>query len=349
MAPSRSAKPGFNTSAEAKRVAAKLPALNLEARKLAATIQGQHNKNNPYDGEDFHSFEEFQNGFSSPRQIDWRRSSRNYDHNGDEVLLVRRREQQVSHEIYLFGDDSPSMDYIAPRALFGKDQPRYTKKEVKNILMLAMAHLAANAGEHFTIMGSGRGMMAGKKGIERALEELKRGKTSGPVDLPKLPMHKGKALKPNSQVFIFSDFLPAPPPGIETMDELRELFDQNLDDIRKMIRSLYVGGVKVNLVQILDPSEVEWRYSGHVEFSDLESPVKQTMRKAESVKETAESLIRDHIAEIEDMVKRYEGWSFTTYVTNQPLREALMPALGLKPKRSALNTIKAATADFKPA
>jgi len=315
MAQSKTALTSFEKSAEAQQTASRLPELELEARKLASLIQGLRSRNVVGRGSQFHSFEQFRNGYDEPRNIDYRSSAKRVDRQGKEMLMIRQRELEVTQMVYLFRDGSKSMDLKAPKSLF-PTQPPFTKKETAEILMLAVAYLAASAGERFSMLGSNLKMSGNKQGVDRIALELSLENASG-EDLPKLPTHRGRPLGKNSQVFIFSDFL------------------MPTEEIRAMVETLHTVGAKVHLVQVLDPSEVQFRYKKHVKFKDLESTFSHTLKKAESAKAEIEELVQNHIREVTEMIARVPGWSFSTFVTDQPLHEALLPLYGIPVKPSA--------------
>lgn len=314
MAGAKTAVKGFNKSAEAESVAGTLPDIDLEARKLAGIIQGLRDRNVVGRGSQFHSFEHFRNGYDDPSRIDWRSSARLTDREGNEMHVIRQREREVTQMLYLWRDGSESMNFKAPKALF-PEQPPFTKKQAAEILLLATAYLAARSSERFTLLGSDLRMSGNRHGVDRILQELGMD-DAGSQDLPKLPSHRGKPLGKNSHVFIFSDFL------------------SPIEEIRAMIKSMHTAGIKVHLVQILDPAEIEFRYKKHVRFKDMEGAFSHTMKKAESAKSEVEQIVQNHIRQVAEMVRRVPGWSFTTYVTDQPLTHALLPLYGIKPNRA---------------
>ncbi len=317
MTDRKTVKDNFERNTKAEEVAARLPELDLEARHLASLIQGLRNRNMPGPGTEFHRYSQFEQGLHDPRKIDYKASAKRIDRDGEDLLMVREREREVTQTIYLWRDHSKSMDYKAPAELFDK-QPQFTKKEAAEILLLATAYLTAATGERFTLLGSELGLSGNKAGVQRLLHEMAHDavrENKADEDLPKLPVHRGKPLGRNSHVFIFSDFL-CP-----------------MEEIGEMLTSLHHAGVKGHLVQILDPSEVEFRYKGHVRFHSLENDFSHTVKRSESIKEEVEERIQQHINELGDMVKAIPGWNFSCYVTDQPLHEALLPLYGIKTNR----------------
>jgi len=87
----------------AQDLAAKLPALLVEARRVASTVaQGTHGRRRPGPGETFWQYRSFEQG-DSATLVDWRRSA------GSSHLFVREREWEAAHTVWIWLDLSPSM------------------------------------------------------------------------------------------------------------------------------------------------------------------------------------------------------------------------------------------------
>src|SRR5919198_2941879 len=92
---------------EAHSLAATIPRLILEARKIAATvIHGLHGRRRSGSGENFWQFRRYVAG-EEARRIDWRRSAR------DDNLYVREREWEAAHTIWIWPDRSASMAFAS--------------------------------------------------------------------------------------------------------------------------------------------------------------------------------------------------------------------------------------------
>src|SRR5246127_3093294 len=88
-------------------LAASMPRLILESRKIAATvIHGLHGRRRAGSGENFWQFRRFVSG-EEARRIDWRRSAR------DDHLYVREREWEAAHTIWIWPDRSLSMNFAS--------------------------------------------------------------------------------------------------------------------------------------------------------------------------------------------------------------------------------------------
>src|SRR5436189_5216594 len=81
-------------------LAATMPRLILEARRVAATIiHGLHGRRRAGTGESFWQFRRFTSGESASK-VDWRRSAR------DDHLYVREHEWEAAHTVWLWADRS---------------------------------------------------------------------------------------------------------------------------------------------------------------------------------------------------------------------------------------------------
>src|SRR4030088_1441124 len=87
----------------ARTLAATMPRLILEARRVAATvIHGLHGRRRAGPGENFWQYRRFVSGEPASR-VDWRRSAR------DDHLYVREQEWEAAHTVWLWADRSPAM------------------------------------------------------------------------------------------------------------------------------------------------------------------------------------------------------------------------------------------------
>src|SRR5437016_14007709 len=92
---------------ESRTLAASLPRLVLEARRIAANvIHGLHGRRRAGTGENFWQFRRFVSGEPAAR-VDWRRSAR------DDHLYVREREWEAAHTVWIWPDRSPSMVFAS--------------------------------------------------------------------------------------------------------------------------------------------------------------------------------------------------------------------------------------------
>src|SRR6202161_3327664 len=89
-------------------LAAAMPRLMLEARRVAATvIHGLHGRRRAGPGENFWQYRRFVSGEPASR-VDWRRSAR------DDHLYVREQEWEAAHTVWIWPDRSASMHFASP-------------------------------------------------------------------------------------------------------------------------------------------------------------------------------------------------------------------------------------------
>src|ERR1700741_5413276 len=119
---------------ESRTLAASLPRLVLEARRIAANvIHGLHGRRRAGAGESFWQYRRFNSGEPS-QNVDWRRSAR------DEHLYVREQEWEAAHTVWIWPDRSPSMVFRSPLA-------RESKLDRCLVVAFALAEVLVHAGE----------------------------------------------------------------------------------------------------------------------------------------------------------------------------------------------------------
>ena len=217
-------------------------------------------------------------------RIDWRRSAR------DEHTYVRDREWEAAHTVWLWADPSPSMLYKSSAAQVSKESRAL-------VLILALAELLSRSGERIAWPGLTDPFSA-RNGAERLASHLLHAAT-----LPQRP--DVTAVRRFSDIVIAGDFLD---PVEETMEWLDPLARH---------------GVRAHLIEIADPAEETFPYSGRTEFRDPESGEKLTAGRAETVAEDYRRLYRARREELASWAKRL-GWSFTVNHTDRLASDALV-------------------------
>ena len=113
------------------------------------------------------------------------------------------------------------------------------------------------------------------------------------------------ALKRFSDLILVSDFLD---PVEETMAWLEPLAQR---------------GVRVHLIEVADPAEESFPYSGRTEFVDPETGQKLTFGRAEQLKDDYRSVYLARREALSVWARR-RGWSFTVNHTDRLASEALV-------------------------
>ena len=268
-------------------LAAKLPSLLVEARRVAATVaHGTHGRRRPGPGETFWQYRSFEAG-DSATLIDWRRSA------GSSHLFVREREWEAAHTVWIWIDLSPSMffrSHLAP----------VPKAERAIVLALALASLLADAGERVG-MPELLEPKAGRNTATLMIEALARS----------IPSHKGMPdpkcrLTRYSEIVILSDFL-EPEAALSAISG-----------------SIARQGVRGHVLQILDPAEESLPYQGRVEFLDEENETRYVAERAELLRESYQEKLAAHKAALSTQALAL-GWTPFLHHTDRPSVEALLP------------------------
>lgn len=272
--------------ARAETLGQTLPPLLAEAEMLAATVMlGEHGRRRAGLGDEFWQYRPAHQG-DSARMIDWRRSARSDAH------FVREREWQAAQSVTLWVDPSKSMS-------FSGDKSRASKSDRAKLLALALAVLLLRGGERVGLAGmasprAGRAQMlrlAARLAGDEASEDYGAPQTDGMVG-------HGRA------VFL-SDFL------------------GDIAGVEAALGRASDRGVKGALIQVLDPAEEEFPFSGRTIFESMGGSMRHETQQAGDLRDRY--LAR--LAERKDrltMLARTVGWHFTTHHTGHPAQAALL-------------------------
>jgi uncharacterized protein (DUF58 family) len=269
---------------KSRKLAARVPRLILEARRVAATmVHGLHGRRRAGPGENFWQYRRFNNG-EPAQNVDWRRSAR------DDHLYVREREWESSHTIWLWPDLSPSMD-------FSSNLTEWTKLDRALVISFAMAEVLVQGGERVGIPDLMR-PTASRNIIEKMAQNFIHDSTAK----PSLPPNFSPA--PFSEVLLLSDFWSPIP------------------DFRRIIGQLAANGARGHVVQVVDPAEESFPYSGRIEFIESEGLGSITAGRAEAWRNDYQALLANHRAALRAECEQI-GWSFTVHRTDRGPTELL--------------------------
>jgi uncharacterized protein (DUF58 family) len=262
-----------------------MPRLILESRKIAATvIHGLHGRRRAGSGENFWQFRRFVSG-EEARRIDWRRSAR------DDHLYVREREWEAAHTIWIWPDRSPSM-------AFGSRLANESKLDRTLVIAFALAEVLVEAGERVGLPGLMR-----PTGSRAVIDRMADSLIHDPSERASLP--RGFAPASLSEVVVLSDLW------------------SPVEDIRRTITQLSANGSQGHLVQIVDPAEETFPYSGRIEFVESEGFGEITAGRAENWRADYTARLARHRDEIRAETSRL-GWSFTIHRTDRPANDLLL-------------------------
>jgi uncharacterized protein (DUF58 family) len=270
---------------EGRTLAATMPRLMLEARRVAASIiHGMHGRRRAGPGENFWQYRRFVSGEPAAR-VDWRRSAR------DDHLYVRELEWEAAHTVWIWADRSPSM-------LFASQLAQDTKLHRTLVIALALAEILVEGGERAGIPGLMR-----PTGSRNVIERMAQAIVHDRAERASLP--------PN--------FAPSPLAEIVLLSDLWS----DIGEIRRTIAQLAAGGARGHLVQIVDPAEETFPYSGRVEFVEPEGFGRITAGRAQTWRADYEARLKRHRDDIRAEADRL-AWSFTIHRTDRAASELLL-------------------------
>lgn len=257
-------KPFLAEEAEAHGLAARMPALLIEAQRVAHTVtHGTHGRRRAGPGETFWQFRHYDQN-DSATGIDWRRSAAS-DH-----LFVREREWEAAHTVWLWVDVSPSMHFRSSLA-------KVTKESRAVVLALALTELLSRAGERVGLLGGMpfAGGNAGRKVAEVLLRETADTSLPPPARLSRF-----------SECLLISDFL-------EPVDETVARF-----------QTIASQGVRGHLIQVLDPAEETLPYAGRTEFASSEGGASVIAGRAETLRDSYQERMKRHRLDLQEAARR---------------------------------------------
>jgi uncharacterized protein (DUF58 family) len=270
--------------AHAARLAGNVPALLLQAEKIAHTVmRGVHGRRRVGQGETFWQFRDYQPGDSS-RDIDWRQTAKRED------AYVRQLEWEASQTVWLYRDGTKSMQYRSSQKL-------PYKKDYAEVLLLALAMLVLDGGEQVGLLGTDIAPQAHAGAVERLYQHL---------PMQKEMVEYGRPVSSKSQMILISDFM------------------MPVDDVTRFIAPMaakHVGGI---LLQICDPAEEDLPFDGRMRFHDIEDmsadPV--NIPQVEAIRDAYLEKFRSHRAALEKAAQSI-GWQFFAVRTDEKPEAAL--------------------------
>jgi uncharacterized protein (DUF58 family) len=269
----------------ARKLADAMPRLILEARRVASTvIHGLHGRRRAGPGENFWQYRRFVSG-EPAQNVDWRRSAR------DDHLYVREREWEASHTVWIWPDRSPSMTFASALAAD-------SKLERALVIAFALAEVLVQGGERVGVPGLMR-PTASRNAIEKMAESI----LHDPTERASLP--PSFAPSPLSEVVMLSDLW------------------SPIADVRSTIAQLSATGAHGHVVQIVDPAEESFPYSGRVEFIEPEGAGSVTAGRAETWRNDYQNIVARHRAAVRAETD-LRGWSFAIHRTDRPASELLL-------------------------
>ena len=269
----------------ARKLADAMPRLILEARRVASTvIHGLHGRRRAGPGENFWQYRRFMSG-EPAQNVDWRRSAR------DDHLYVREREWEASHTIWIWPDRSPSMTFASA---LSSD----SKLERALVIAFALAEVLVQGGERVGIPSLMRPTAS-----RNVIEKMAEATLHDPAERTSLP----------------PSFVPSPLSEIVVLSDLWA----PIDEVRSTIAQLSATGAHGHIIQIVDPAEESFPYSGRIEFIEPEGAGSVTAGRAETWRNDYQAIVGRHRAAIRAETD-LRGWSFAIHRTDRPASELLL-------------------------
>lgn len=272
------------SAAAAEAAAARLPALVVEADRVASTVmQGVHGRRRAGHGDAFWQFRPYTAGDAASR-VDWRQSARS------DRLYVRETEWEAAQTVLLWRDPTASMEWRSDKRLA-------PKAHRADLLLLALASLLLRGGERVRLLpGQGRAFM-GRGALPALAAALLRPGMAAPEADATLPRH--------ARLVMFGDFL------------------QPLPQVQAALSSFAARPLRGQMVQVLDPAEETLPYHGRVVFEGLEGEAPLVVPRVENVRGLYTERLAAHRESLAAMA-RAAGWSFLTHRTDHPPQAALL-------------------------
>ncbi|MCD0420163.1 MAG: DUF58 domain-containing protein [Rhodopseudomonas sp.] len=270
---------------ESRTLAASLPRLMLEARRIANNVtHGLHGRRRAGAGENFWQYRRFVSG-EPAQNVDWRRSAR------DDHLYVRELEWEAAHTVWLWPDRSLSMAFASKGA-------RDSKLERGLIVAFALAELLVAGGERVGIPG-----LMNPTSSNNVVDKMAQAILHDTRTRDSLP----PSFVPSSlaEIVVLSDFW------------------SPVGEIRQMLAGLSASGAHGTLVQIVDPAEESFPFSGRVEFVEPEGGGAITAGRAEKWATDYVALVAAHRDAIRAETAKLD-WLFSTHTTSRSAAELLL-------------------------
>lgn len=269
---------------------ANLPPLLARAEHLAGTVLlGEHGRRRSGLGDDFWQYRPAQIG-DGARMIDWRRSAKS------DVQFVREREWQIAQTVMFWVDNAASMQFSS-----GKNHP--TKGDRAQLLAMATAILLQRGGERIGLTGSALPPQRGEAQILRMSELLAQTPDTDSAADFGAPVASG--IPAHARTVFISDFM-------GDLAPVQDALTQSADH-----------GVRGVLLQVLDPAEEAFPFSGRTIFESMGKTIRHETLKAADLKERYLQRLADRKAALSALCN-LAGWQYHCHHTDKSAQSALL-------------------------
>ncbi|MDG2404653.1 MAG: DUF58 domain-containing protein [Paracoccaceae bacterium] len=263
-----------------------MPGLLLRAHQLArGIVMGDHGRRRAGSGDDFWQYRPHY-ASESHRMIDWRQSAKTDEY------YVREQEWKSAQTAQLWVDCGPSMQFSGASS-------RETKANQARLISLAASILLLRAGERVGLSDTTLAPRRGEQQIDRLAIRLAQSHTQD-YAAPDI-----RGLLPHARAIFISDFM-AP---IKTITSaLTRSADQG------------VSGV---LLQIIDPVEAQFPFTGRTVFQSIGGELKHETLKANDLQTRYLDRLETRRTALIDLC-RHTGWHYHRNLTDRPAQSALL-------------------------
>ncbi|MEO0411174.1 MAG: DUF58 domain-containing protein [Pseudomonadota bacterium] len=271
---------------QGRKAAGVLQSLTPHGPLYSAHLRGHHGRKRAGSGDNFWQFRSYMPG-DSASMIDWRRSARSDGH------FVRQYEWEAARDVWLICD-------LGPHMMFSGDDASMTKAEHAAILTVALAHLLARGGERVGLMGQSQRPIAGKYGTDLIAEKLVQAVRAEPLDI-----------------------LTAAPPARGTHTIWISDFLTPVQRLRARLKALVRSGTQLHLVQLIDPYERDFPFSGRISFEGPSRTNGHLIESAQDIRSRYLGRLAKHQDHVETLA-REAGATLLRHTTDASLSPCLV-------------------------
>tara|TARA_B100000678_G_scaffold103107_1_gene86111 strand:+ start:14517 stop:15386 length:870 start_codon:yes stop_codon:yes gene_type:complete len=215
----------------------------------------------------------------SASAIDWRRSA-----TGDD-FYIREHELQSARLLEIGMDGSEGFDWSG-------DAKRFSKADEARVILTSIALRFAEDGDLVSVLGSGKAPVRSGQLSARLLEDLDHGENDG----------RPAILRREAGFVIFaSDFY------------------GDLETLQNWVNQSAGEGSFGILLQVVDPLEAEFPFSGRVKFSRPGGLKERIFGRTEGLKDEYFARFMQRQDAVRDIARRV-GWQFEAHIVGQPRR-----------------------------
>ena len=216
----------------------------------------------------------------SANAIDWRRSATGYD------LYIREHELQSARLMEVWIDPGIGFDWA------GSDM-RLSKADEARIMACALASRFCESGDMTAVLGGRKGPSTSSHVTENLLEDFDLAQSGPSFPLPR---------RDTASVVLASDFYGP------------------LDQVSHWVRQTSAQGIGGILLQICDPVEISFPFSGRMKFRQPGSLTERIFGRTEGLKDDYLKRFKARQTALKTLAGSV-GWQYETYETGTPRRQ----------------------------